>query len=148
MKLTICILILISVSCTVSEQNRYEDNFKKYLSEVHNLAIPLKGVMTYYIINANECEDCIDIHLTSIRSHKFTTPVTIIIVGKVLKIDWINIIQDIKNRKNLVLHDVKGEGMVYDIGLQKPITIKFESGSLVKLTKIMDRDIQTNVTSL
>lgn len=147
-RIAIIFLALFSITCVSNEQDRYEGNFKKYLSEVHHTIVPIEGVMTYYVINVNECEDCIDIHLYSISNHKFRTPVTVVIVGEVIKTDWINRIQDFENRKDVLLYDDKGKGMVYDTGLQKPITMKFVDGSLVEIIQIKDQDIQKTVSSL
>ncbi len=107
-----------------------------------------KESIAYYIINMRECEDCIHQHLLAIRACTFKTNIVLVIVGKVARKEWQDILAEVIKRGDHVLFDERGNGLLYDFGLIKPIILKFESGRLVNLIRIADREIPIIISKL
>lgn len=148
------VLILTSVgclfhSCLTRIYNREEKEFRRYLKETFNEdSVNDAENIAYYIINMKECEDCIHRHLVAIRTCKFKKNIVLIIVGKVARKEWQDILAEVIKRGDTVLIDERGEGLLYDFGLVKPIILKFESGRLVDLIRIADSEIQIVLSKL
>jgi hypothetical protein len=148
------LLILMSVSylfhsCKTKIYSREEKEFTRYLKETFNKdPVNNEESIAYYIINMRECEDCIHQHLLAIRACTFKTNIVLVIVGKVARKEWQDILAEVIKRGDHVLIDERGNGLLYDFGLVKPIILKFESGRLVDLIRIADREIPIIISKL
>lgn len=145
----IIIFIGFLLCCSTKKFSREEREFKRYLAETFNRQPASEGEnVTYYVINMNACESCIDQHFLAVHSAKFKQNTILIIVGKVLKKEWNQILNDVKNRGVNVLIDDRGEGLLYYFGLVKPIILKFESSKLVDLIRIEDNEVSSVLLAL
>lgn len=148
------ILFLISVGylvggCLTGKFNHEEKEFKRYLKETFNRDPVNDGRnVFYYVLNMKECQGCINQHFAAIRSVRFNENTVLIVVGRVAKKEWQEILTEVVNRGDKVLFDERGEGLLYDFGLVKPIIMKFESGRLVDVISVEDNEVQSVVLNL
>ncbi|GIV38040.1 MAG: hypothetical protein KatS3mg032_2419 [Cyclobacteriaceae bacterium] len=137
------------LQCTTGKRDQIERNFERYMLNVFNKSCKTHTTkVNYYVINTNECEECVDAHFRAIGFHQFDKSTVIIIVGKIYKTEWVETIDMVAKKGVVVLKDEKGEGMRYNFGLMKPILLKFENGKLKDFIKIEDKEILSIITRL
>jgi hypothetical protein len=132
---------LILNNCTTGYYR--EKNFKRYLKDIFHMTSEEDVNGVFYVINMNECEECLDKHFSALNLIKPYPQTKIIVVGSVLKQEWKAVLEKITAEGTVVFYDESGEGIRYDFGLQKPIIVKFYYGNLIKFIQIPDREIHS-----
>ncbi len=144
---TACIVIL--AGCEDKDLQQAERNFKEYLQNAFkSTLVSEKSEISFYAINTNESEDCVDAHFKAIELKKFQHSTRIVIVGKIHKSEWADAVSRAKRGGAIFLIDEKAEGLRYDFGLVKPMVFRFKNARLVELVKIKDNQINSVLATL
>lgn len=140
-KKILLVYLLALLSGCDANPNQHQKEFAKYLHDVFHESLNPTDTLIFYVINLNECMDCIDEHFNALNLINPKPNVTFIVVGRTAKESWKKILHNLEWKGSKILNDKLSLALQYDFGLQKPLFLEFVDGELIRLIKIQDEEL-------
>lgn len=139
--LAIVISFLFYISC--SQNYKYEEGIKRYLSEFNSLNIDSFesiNLQVFYLLDLKSCGPCLSLSLSMLNNLPCNNNLHIILINELNDNQYIDQINELK-RKYIVYFDSLGLIYRYETGFGKPMYIVISDGKITEVQSVYDNQV-------